>query len=186
MKIPPPNPPYLGPARNHGAATNRPLERIVIHETQSPCEPGAARATAAYFRTTTKDASAHYIVDPGEVVQSVYDSVVAYHAPPNEHSIGIELCGYSDTDKGRWKTANRRKMTALAQRLVAELCAAYGIPPRFRSARQLRAGKAGVTTHAQVSLAWGQTSHWDPGSWPRWSFMRGVRRELRAIRKAAS
>lgn len=182
MRYPPPEPPYVGPASNHGGPVNKPIDRIVIHETQSPCAPGAARGVARYFRETTRDASAHYVVDPGEVVQVVYDSVVAYHAPPNAHSIGVELCGYSTQDKRRWATPERVAMRRRAERLVAELCLAYGIPPWFRTAKQLRAGKRGVTTHAQVSAAWGQTSHWDPGAWPRLVFMRGVRRQIKVIR----
>lgn len=184
MNYPPPNPAYIGPPAHHGPANNKPVDRIVIHETQSPCERGAARATARYFQTTDRDASAHYVVDPGEVIQSTYDSVVAYHAPPNQHSIGVELCGFSDPDdKRRWLTSNRVAMRKRAQRLVAELCLAYGVPPYYRSARALRAGKRGVTTHRQVSDAWGQTSHWDPGAWPRLTFMRGVRAEVRAIKR---
>lgn len=181
---PPPSPDYVGPAAQHGAANNKPIHRIVIHETQSPCEHGAARATGRYFRTTDRDASAHYIVDPGEVVQSVYDSVVAFHAPPNQHSLGVELCGFSDNNKARWRSSNRVAMRRRAQKLVAQLCLAYDVPPYFRSARQLRAGARGVTTHAQVSEAWHQTSHWDPGAWPRYLFMRGVRRNIKAIKAA--
>lgn len=182
-RYPPPSPPYLGPAAHHGADTNKPIHRIVIHETQSKCEAGAARATAAYFRSTDRDASAHYVVDPIEVVQVVYDSTQAYHAPPNQHSIGIELCGFSSTtDLARWFTPPRKAMTQLAVELVAQLCLAYDVPPYYRSARALRAGRRGITTHAQVSEAWHETSHWDPGVWPRVRFMRRVRRHIKAIK----
>lgn len=79
----PPSPPYVGPAKFQGDATNKPINRIVIHSTVSPTVPGGARAVASYFRTgVTRPSSAHYVVDPSEVVQVVYDSVVAYHAPP--------------------------------------------------------------------------------------------------------
>src|SRR5690349_17271161 len=87
-----PAPPYLGPAAHTSEGDNRPINRIVIHSTVSPCEPGGARKIAAYFRGRGSGGSAHYVVDPGEVVQVVYDGVIAWHAPPNAHSLGIEMC----------------------------------------------------------------------------------------------
>lgn len=173
----PPAPPYLGPAAHHGAADNKPIHRVVIHSTVSPCVAGQARATAAYFRGTDRDASAHYVVDPAEVVQVVYDSVEAYHAPPNQHSLGVELCDIpSALTAARWLGRNHRAELERAAELVAQLCLAYGVPVRYVTAAQLRAGAHGITTHAEVSAAWRQTTHWDPGRWPRRRFIRKVRK----------
>lgn len=183
MRHPPPDPPYVGPARHDGGPGNKPIRRIVIHETQSRCIPGAARAVARYFRTTDRPASAHYIVDPGEVVQCVYDDVVAYHAPPNDGSIGVELCGITSADLARWSTRERRRMTELAVQLVAELCLAYDVPPYYVGPTALKRGERGVTTHAAVGKAWGQTDHWDPGAWPRRAFMRQVRARVRELKE---
>lgn len=188
MRFPAPNPPYKGPPANHGGPINKPIHRVVIHETQGECVKGAAAATAAYFRNTTRDASAHYVVDPATVVQATLDSYVAYHAPPNLHSLGVEICGVSDPkSRARFRrgTGNREALER-AQLLVAQLCLAYDVPPWFQSAKSLRAGKRGVTTHAEVSKAWGQSSHWDPGAWPRYWFMRGVRAHVRRIRKGVN
>ena len=185
MNYPAPNPPYLGPAKFHGGATNKPIDRITLHSTVGPTKAGSARGIAAYFRdTVTRPSSAHYVVDAAEVVQVVFDSVVAYHAPPNEHSIGVEMCDYpSATSKDRWKDTDHKALLKRAARLVAELCLAYDVPPWFRDAAALKKGKRGVTTHAMVSDAWGQTDHWDPGMWPRRRFMREVRRQVRAIKR---
>ena len=199
-EIPALSPPYLGPANNQGAPNNRPINRIVVHSTVSKCEPGGARNIARYFRTTDRPASAHYIIDPLETVQSVYDSVVAYHAPPNTHSLAFEMCdipGPVPNDppgSARWKAAkrawrwrlpNQRRMLDRTARDVAQTSLAEDVPPVFLSPADLRAGKRGITTHAHVSKAWGQTTHWDPGFWPRRWFMRQVRfyrRELLAGR----
>lgn len=182
MMVNPPAPPYLGPASYHGAADNKPIHRVVIHSTVSPCVPGGARAIARYFRSDQARGSAHYVVDPAEVVQVVWDSVVAYHAPPNQHSIGVELCDYpTNTNKLRWKGANHRAMLDRAAVLTAQLCVAYGVPIRYRTAAQLRAGRHGITTHREVSLAFGQSTHWDPGAWPRRRFLRKVRRYARQL-----
>lgn len=183
MNYPPPSPPYLGPAAHHGDADNKPIRRIVLHSTVSACVPGGARAVAEYFRSAGAGGSAHYVVDPHEVVQVVYDSTVAYHAPPNQHSVGVELCDMpTTTTAARWGDAAHRDMAELAARLVAQLALAYGVPVRYVSARQLRAGAHGITTHNEVSQAFGQSTHWDPGAWPRRRFMRKVRKQVRQIR----
>lgn len=198
----PPSPPYLGPPRFHGGANNKPVDRVVIHSTVSRCERGGARAIARYFRdTVTRPSSAHYVVDPGEVVQVTYDSVEAYHAPPNLHSLGIEMCDMPGPLPGdgpgtaawraarrvwRWRRLEQKLMLRRTARLTAQLCLAYDVPVAFLGPRQLRAGKRGVTTHNNVSRAWGQSDHWDPGFWPRRKFMRMVQAEADKIRKAAS
>ena len=185
MTVKPPAPPYLGPAAHHGGDNNKPIRRIVIHSTVSPCVPGGARDVARYFRSADAGGSAHYVVDPREVVQVVYDSTVAYHAPPNLHSLGVELCDMpSAVNPGRWRGANHRAMLELAAQLVAQLCVAYGVPDTFRTARQLRRGLYGITTHHEVSLAFGESTHWDPGSWPRRRFMRKVHRYVKQLREA--
>lgn len=178
----PPAPVYLGPAAHTSSGANKPVRRVVIHSTVSPCVEGQARKTAAYFRSPSSRGSAHYVVDPGEVVQVVYDSVIAWHAPPNARSLGIEMCEYPTTEVSRWDDRAHQRLLQRTARLTAELCLAYDVPPWWRPAWQLRLGMRGVTTHAQVSNAWGQSSHWDPGAWPRRRFMRLVRRNIKAIK----
>lgn len=187
MNRPPaPAPPYIGPPNHHGPRTNKPIRHIVIHSTVSPCEPGGARKIARYFRQTDRFASAHYIVDPGEVIQGLGDSWVGYAAPPNEHKLHVEMCDMPGPvpplplrairrRSWRWNRREQQQLLERTARLTGELCAAYGVPPWFRGVRDLRAGRAGVTTHDCVSRAFGQSSHWDPGWWPRWRFMRLVR-----------
>jgi N-acetylmuramoyl-L-alanine amidase CwlA len=183
----PPDPPYVGPAARTSGGGNKPIRRIVMHSTVSPCEPGMARKIAAYFRSSAARGSAHYVVDPKEVVQVVYDSVIAWHAPPNSHSIGVELCDNPVANTpSRWDDRNHREMMELAADLVADLCLAYGIPPWFVGRVGLRLGRRGVTTHAEVSKAFGQSSHWDVGAWYRVRFMRLVRSKVKAKRAAAA
>lgn len=184
---PAPAPPYVGPAKYHGEANNKPINRIVMHSTVGPTKAGSARGVADYFvHRVTRPSSAHYVVDAAEVVQVVFDSVVAYHAPPNTHSLGVEMCDYpSALNRLRWFGSDHRALLRNAARLVAELCLAYDVPPMFLTADGLRAGRRGITTHAMVRDAWHETDHWDPGSWPRRKFMRLVRREVGTIKKAA-
>ena len=166
---PPPSPPYVGPPAKSSGAGNKPINRIVLHGTVSPAVKGGARNIAAYFRSSSAGGSAHYIVDPGEVVQSAYDDVIAWHAPPNRNSIGVEFCDPVGGPNGalplsRWDDAAHRAELKLGARLVAELCLAYNVPPVMLTPAQLRAGKRGICEHDDVSDAWHQSSHGDHGN----------------------
>lgn len=175
-----PNPPYVGPPFRSSGTGNKPIQRVVIHCTVSPCEPGGARNIAAYFRGSTAGGSAHYVVDPETVVQSAYDSVVAWHAPPNSHSIGIELCDPMKGPGRRWQDKRHQAMLQRAAKLTAQLCAAYDVPIRKVDDADLRAGRKGICGHADVSDAFKQSTHWDPGPafpWPQ--FMDMVRAAAR-------
>jgi hypothetical protein len=201
--FPAPSPPYIGPPAHHSGSSNKPIRRVVIHSTVSPCVPGGARNIAAYFQSEAAGGSAHYVTDPAETIQAAYDSVVCWHAPPNEHTLGIEMCdipGPVPHDKPytarwkalrrswRWVRPNQRAMLKRTAKLTAQLCLAYDVPIRFLGAKELKRlgpiGARGITTHAKTSLAYKQSTHWDPGWWPRRKFMRLVRAEARRLRTA--
>ena len=166
VPIAPPSPPFIA-ARWHGGAQT-PAKRIVIHGTVSPCEAGGARNIAHFFATETNKTSAHYVVDPGEVIQCVGDHTVAYHAPPNQDSIGVELCDPVTGSAARWNDANHTAMLERAADLVAQLCLAYKVPIVKLSSGQLVAGQHGICGHVDVSNAWHQTTHTDPGAGFPW------------------
>jgi N-acetyl-anhydromuramyl-L-alanine amidase AmpD len=165
----------------------------VIHCTVSPLVPGAARAVAEWFRNEDARGSAHYVVDARETLQVVYDDRIAWHAPPNEGSIGVELCDallsreWDRVNAGRWKDADHRRMLRRAARLVARLCLAYDVPIERLDGVDLRAGRRGITGHADVAAAWNQSTHWDPGPAFPWArFIRQVRRQARKIQQKES
>lgn len=176
--------PRLVAARWKGG--NQTPRRIVMHSTVSACKPGAAEATARFFATEDNPTSAHYVVDPETVIQCVGDHTVAYHCGYNQDSIGIEMCDMPDAkSKARWSDAAHRQMLDRAADLVADLCLAYGIRPYYVSVVGLKLGRKGVTTHANMSLAFKKSTHWDPGAWPRVKFMKLVRKKIAAKKAAA-
>lgn len=157
-----------------------------------------ARRLGDMNRDGTTGGSWHYATDPAEVIQCSFDRFVCWHAPPNPHSIGIEMADTPGPVPGdrrgtaawkaarrvwRWRRREQRAMLRLTAHLTAHLCVAYGLPVVFLSPRALRAGRKGITTHANVTKAWGQSTHWDPGFWPRFRFMRMVRREANRLRE---
>ena len=198
MTIRPPSPPVVGGHPHHHSGTrNKPIMRLVIHSAVIPCEPGRARQLGQWNRDGTTAGSWHYAIDPDEAIQCSYDSYVCWHAPPNAHSLGFEMCDTPgrrpDARRGsrlwwnlrkswRWAGRNHRKTLHRTARLVAHAALAYDVPIRFLSPAELLAGRRGITTHANVSKAFRQSSHWDPGWWPRRRFMRLVRRHARELK----
>jgi hypothetical protein len=195
--VKPPAPPVIdGHPAKHSGTANKPPTRVVVHSAVMPCEPGRARQLGTMNSVGSGGGSWHYSVDPDETFQCSYDSYICWHAPPNSHSIGIEMADYPGPVPGdspgsarwkalkrvwRWRTTNQQKMLRRTAELVAHLCAAYGLPPTYVAASGLVAGQKGWTTHAQVSKAFRQSTHWDPGFWPRWKFGRMVKQHYAAL-----
>jgi N-acetyl-anhydromuramyl-L-alanine amidase AmpD len=149
---------------NHTGGRQSGFTRIVLHATVSPCVRGGARNVARYFQDPAAGGAAHYVVDPGEVVQCVQTNRVAYHAPPNQNSVGIELCDPQTGSPARWADPDHRAMLQHAAQLVHELTEEGAVPVTYVDATALRAGRGGITEHNDVSLAFHQSSHTDPGS----------------------
>lgn len=177
-----------GHPKNHSGRDNNPITRFVVHSAVMPCEPGRAQQLADMNRKGSTGGSWHYATDPDDTIQCSYDSYVCWHAPPNGGSVGVEMADYPAPKHKykiwRWAGKNHRKMLKRTARLAAEFCLGYELPIQFLGVKQLRNGQRGITTHAKVSKAFGQSTHWDPGHWPRRYFMYLVRKEAEAIRAA--
>lgn len=179
----PPAPPFIAARWFGGRQTPR---TIVIHGTASPTVRGGARATAKFFanRPASGKTSAHYSVDPGEVIQSVGDHSVAYHCGHNQDSIGIELCDPQAGFGARWADADHKPMLARAATLVAELCLAYDIPDVRIQPSGLVAGKHGICGHVDMSNAFHASTHTDPGpDFPWTEFIHQVKAEISRLKK---
>jgi len=161
----PPAPPYI-PAKHTGGRQDR-IDRIVMHGTVSNTECGGALAIARYFLNPSYVSSAHYVVDPCNEYQCVYDHTIAWHDGTNTNSIGVELCDLVEGPLERWDGAEHSAMLERAADLVRQLCEAYGIAKRKLTPAQIRAGEKGICGHDDMRDAFpGSTSHWDPGAFP--------------------
>lgn len=166
----PPSPPYI-PAKYHGGSQSV-LRRIVLHSTVSATVNGGARSIARYFQNPSYESSAHYVVDPGEVIQCVYDHTIAWHDGTNSNSIGVEMCDNPTGGIARWRGAEHKALLRTTAGLVRQLCLAYDIPMRHLTPAQIRAGQKGICSHADMRDAFpGSTSHWDPGEFPWGEFL---------------
>lgn len=180
-------------AYHHSAGSNLTPTRVVIHSTcpemgyPKASAAGKAVSTARYFQSSGSGGSAHYVVDVAETVQCLAENVIAWHAPPNGKSLGVEICsdGGSKTSfrnpkvaytRAQWLSPQVWPAVLRAARLTRQLCDKYDIPVTKLSASDLKAGREGICGHVDVSNAWHQSDHDDPGPdfpWPE--FMAAVK-----------
>jgi N-acetyl-anhydromuramyl-L-alanine amidase AmpD len=160
-------------------------QSIVLHCTEGceglkaddDCAAMFARAPAPGDRLV----SAHLVIDADSATRCVADEFVAWHCghQGNAIGIGIELCGKADQSRAQWFDAVSYATLCIAARVCAELCRQYGIPPVVVNDRGLLAGEHGITTHAFVSQAWKQSTHYDPGpGFPLGAFVTAVAQAL--------
>jgi hypothetical protein len=182
MAYTPPTVPYFGPVAHSSGTGNLPINRIVIHYTAGNDATGA-QGTAKYFQDPAAGGSAHYITDSDETIQCAYDSVIAWHAPPNQHSLGIEMeCSGANDAKGHWTLPNHVAMMHRTAKLVAQKAIQYGVPIVKLSVPDLVVGKHGICGHVDVSNAFHQSTHTDPGPYFPWGqFMTWVHEEAALI-----
>ena len=178
-------PPITRRAVHNSGAGNLPVRRVVIHATcpgvgyPAASKKGAASGTAKYFQMASSGGSAHYIYDSSRHEEHcVAESVIAWHSPPNSHSIGIEICGEASYTRAQWLSVEVWPAVEEAAARTRDLCERYGLPMRKLTVAQLKAGAEGICGHVDVSNAFHQTDHSDPGSGFPWDeFMHLVNRE---------
>lgn len=130
-------------------------QMVVIHATDNTA---SAASEASYAQTRPDGTSAHFYVDEAQVIQALDTSHIAFGCYPmgNMRSIQFELCGLSNAISD----ATMRR----AAPIVARVCADWGIPIRKINAADLVASVEGICGHADVTAAWHQGDHTDPGS----------------------
>ena len=171
-------------ARNYTPADRgrEDIDVVVVHTMESPEIPEAAERVAAWFAgPSAPQASAHYCIDSDSVVQCVREQDVAWAAPGN-NSDGVQLehSGYARQTTRDWHDAYSTALLKLSAKLAAGICARYRIPAVWLSPEDLRAGLRGITSHRNVSRAWGRSTHTDPGlDFPVAEYLALVNRSLR-------
>lgn len=155
---------------------NLPIDRIIIHDEEYPVSNTSAEEIARYFASPTAKGSAHYVEDADSEQHCVREHSIAWHAPPNPGSIGIEQDGYARFTSAEWALPGSQATIRNTARRTADLCQRYGIPVVWLSVEDLRAGKRGITGHMNVSVAFRLSDHTDPGTqFPVTQFLNLVR-----------
>ncbi|HEX6968882.1 MAG TPA: peptidoglycan recognition family protein [Micromonosporaceae bacterium] len=157
---------------------------IVIH-TMEASETGlTAEATARYFQNPAdgRDVSAHYCVDADSIVACVKLDDTAWtvgNRPGNNRGINWELSGFARQSRDQWLDAFGLAMFARMAPYVVADAERFGIPLQRRTVAELRAFRPGITSHNDLRLAFGVTTHTDPGQAFPWDVFLATVEEAR-------
>ena len=161
--------PYI-PARNGPGLTPidaRPADIIVMHSME--CPPDDIHVTNwvnALNAPTGGNFFAHYYTGPNVVYQVAPTGRTEWHCGNGNEvagkwTLGVEQAGYAAQTRDEWIAAGSLHT---ASPLVAALIAnGHGAPVWLEVADLLRPGVRGVTSHNNMSHAFGGSDHTDPG-----------------------
>jgi hypothetical protein len=167
-------------ASQFSPGANLPITRVVIHATcpdvgfPAASKKGTASGTAKFFAKPETKFQAHYVEGVDREEHCVREAVKARHAPPNAGSIGVEITAdggdvgaFKDPDhpytRDQWLSDEVFPALVRAADRVRELCERHDLPKRRLTVEQLRDGSKGICGHVDVSHAFHETSHSDPG-----------------------
>jgi hypothetical protein len=128
-----------------------------------------AEDTARYFANPPdgRRVSAHYCADADSVVQCVDLDDSAWtvgNRPGNMRGINWEFSGFARQTRADWLDPFSLAMFRRAAPIIRSDAKRFGIPLTRRSVDELRAFEPGVTSHGDLGVAFGGTTHTDPGS----------------------
>lgn len=145
------------------------IDWVVIHAMETFETDNTAENLGNYFNNNPvilagRKASTHYGVDNNSEVRYVPDHMVCYGAGgANLRGIHIEHAGFAGQSKEEWLDTYSTAMLKRSARLTHELCLTYAVPEKYVNWEALRRGERGITTHYDVTLAFKQDDHTDPG-----------------------
>lgn len=141
---------------------------IVVHDMEAGESSDRAENTAEYFRTMPdgRSVSSHYCVDSDSVIQCVRLKDTAYTVGNIGNQLGInwELAGFARQTRAEWLDVFSQAMFRQMAPYVRADAQRYGIPLLRRTVAELRALVPGITSHNDLRLAFGGTTHTDPGA----------------------
>jgi len=158
-------------AKNYtkGEGLRKPIRMIVFHSAENQQLPGQAKHLVEWFAgASAPQASAHYMVDNAQALQSVDDTDIAWAVgvwEANLESISIEITGQAAFTPEQWTNAYGTKVLNQVVKLGKNLANKYTIPAVHLTPAQILDGKTkGFCTHADITAAYKvQGGHTDPG-----------------------
>lgn len=155
-----PGVPYDGPPRGYGNSGVTKMY-IAIHNT-SNARLASPQDEANYAQVRTDNISSHFYGNASSVIQSLDTSKDAWHAGSswgNQRAIAFELVGTNSSTEAYWK-----KVIDRVAPVMAKVCQIHSIPVQSLSVAQAQSRNVrGFVTHNDMRLAWGGTTHTDPG-----------------------
>lgn len=144
------------------------LQIGVFHTTENS-DNTAPDVVATWQLNPNNESSYHVLVGTdGRTIRSNDDEYVSWSAGPTGNSRGLHCSaiGYAARDRNGW--LRRPKQIEQMARWAAHCSKEYGLPLVKLSAEDVRAGKRGFCGHAEVSIAWHEVNHMDPGAGFPW------------------
>ncbi|MFW9180583.1 N-acetylmuramoyl-L-alanine amidase [Corynebacterium striatum] len=141
----------------------RQLRRVLVIHTFEGLDLDAA-SMAYYQQKREAQGSYHMVIDAdGATARENDDEYIPWSAGPTGNVIGyhFSLAGRAAMTRAEW-LARPKQLAKLAQ-ILADYSRAYGIPLIFRNADGVKAGNWGVCGHNEISLAFREVDHTDPG-----------------------
>jgi len=141
---------------------------IFIHTMETPQTKNRALQVWRWFSgKTAPQASAHFMVDSTNIVQSIKLTDTAWAVDNynvNQKSDSVELSGQAAQTPAQWADAYAKGELNLATKLLAQLCKFHGIPVRKATPQDINNNIPGIAGHWDVTIAkkiFG--GHIDPG-----------------------
>ena len=133
---------------------------IVVHDTEGSYEG------AISWMKSQQNGSYHVIrALAGQGARLVPDTRQAWGAMPTGNRIGLHVCleGYARWTRDEWLAKGRDGLEGMAHDIAA-WAKSYSIPLVRLTAADVKAGKRGICTHADITAAFRESTHTDPGS----------------------
>jgi hypothetical protein len=176
-----PDLPWVPPKSwDEGRPTGQPT-LIVIHSTEGSEGTQSAEDGASYDTRRVDGTSTHFFCDQDTTIQCVRTTDRAHAAKltGNNRGIHFELCGRAGQTSGQWDDVASNGTLRQAAKIAARVAKKHDIPVRKLTTAEVRAGARGFCGHANISQAFGESDHQDPGGGFPWSeFMGLVQNEL--------
>ena len=152
-------------ARNYTPANRDVVDWIMIHTMEAVEKPTTALAVANWFASANAPmASAHWCIDSENTVGCVREVDVAWGCGgANRTSVHYELAGFHYQGPEDWSDDFSQKMLERAAKQAAETVNKWGVPIAKITPEDMRAGKRGFCGHIDGTLAFGKSTHIDPG-----------------------
>jgi N-acetyl-anhydromuramyl-L-alanine amidase AmpD len=152
---------------------------IVIHDMEASETATRAENTAIYFSNPPdgRNVSSHYCVDNNSIVQCVLLKDSAWtvgNRPGNNRGINWELSGFASQSRNQWLDDFGIAMFNIMVPIITSDAQKYGIPLERRTVDELKSWKPGITSHNDLRLAFGGTTHTDPGANFPWDYFLGL------------
>jgi N-acetyl-anhydromuramyl-L-alanine amidase AmpD len=172
------------PPRSWTNANRKSVQLIVMHTTQGNVSDMSAENGANYSAERTDGTSAHYYCDSNSIVHCVRTADVAHTARSegNKRGIHYELCTKAESSSSTWANAYHTAMLQRAAKQCAKDAKKWNIPVRHVTVSQLKDGEKGFCSHHDITLAFRQSTHTDPGpNFPWTRFLTMVQNEMDGI-----